>query len=54
MDEQGGSSMDVELLQQFSCMGTTDKDVLISQLQSLVGQDVPHSTATFYLDMNNW
>ena len=47
---------DVEqnLLQQFSCMGTTDHDVLISQLRKLVGDDVNDTTASFFLDMNNW
>lgn len=47
---------DVEqnLLQQFSCMGTTDRDVLISQLRKLVGEDVNETTASFFLDMNNW
>nr|CAG4646544.1 EOG090X0CQ9 [Macrothrix elegans] len=42
------------LLQQFSCMGTTDHDVLISQLRKLVGDDVNETTASFFLDMNNW
>ena len=42
------------LLQQFSCMGTTDHDVLISQLKKLVGEDVNETTASFFLDMNNW
>ena len=42
------------LLQQFSCMGTTDHDVLISQLKKLVGDDVNETTASFFLDMNNW
>jgi len=42
------------LLQQFSCMGTTDREVLISQLRKLVGDEVNESTASFFLDMNNW
>nr|CAG4650453.1 EOG090X0CQ9 [Sida crystallina] len=42
------------LLQQFSCMGTTDHEVLISQLKKLVGEDVNETTASFFLDMNNW
>ena len=42
------------LLQQFSCMGTTDHEVLISQLRKLVGDDVNETTASFFLDMNNW
>ncbi|XP_066247249.1 protein ILRUN isoform X1 [Euwallacea similis] len=53
-----GSSLDIEqsLLHQFSCMGTTDKDELIKQLQKLLGSPSPlnYSTAEFFLDMNNW
>lgn len=42
------------LLQQFSCLGTTDKDELIKQLQKLAGDNINASTASFFLDMNNW
>ncbi|XP_065352987.1 protein ILRUN [Cloeon dipterum] len=45
--------VDQDLLQQFSCMGTTDKDILISQLQKLVG-NLSQTAAAFFLDMNNW
>nr|CAG4641173.1 EOG090X0CQ9 [Eulimnadia texana] len=45
---------DQNLLQQFSCMGTTDHDVLILQLRKLIGEDVNEATASFFLDMNNW
>lgn len=52
------SSMDIEqsLLQQFSCLGTTDKDELVQQLQKLLGSPthLNYSTAAFFLDMNNW
>jgi hypothetical protein len=44
---------DQDLLQQFSCMGTTDKEILVSQLQKLVGT-ANKAAATFFLDMNNW
>lgn len=52
----GGGPIDVEqsLLQQFSCMGTTDRDELIKQLQKLLGSNLNYSTAAFFLDMNNW
>lgn len=53
-----GGSLDIEqsLLQQFSCMGTTDKDELVQQLQKLLGSPthLNYSTAAFFLDMNNW
>lgn len=50
------ANMDVEqsLLQQFSCMGTTDHDELVQQLQKLLGPQLNYSTAVFFLDMNNW
>lgn len=52
----GAPGMDVEqsLLQQFSCMGTTDHDVLVKELQNVVGSHVSYSAAAFFLDMNNW
>ncbi|KAL1491588.1 hypothetical protein ABEB36_012163 [Hypothenemus hampei] len=53
-----GSPLDIEqsLLQQFSCMGTTDKDELVQQLQKLLGSPshLNYNTAAFFLDMNNW
>ncbi|KAJ1525902.1 hypothetical protein ONE63_009091 [Megalurothrips usitatus] len=48
------NELDQTLLQQFSCMGTTDKDDLVRQLQKLVGHNMNWSTAAFFLDMNNW
>jgi len=46
--------LDCALLQQFSCMGTTDREVLISQFYKLVGDAANERDAAFYLDMNNW
>lgn len=49
------TGLDMEtLLQQFNCMGTTDKDELIQQLQKLLGSHMNYNTAEFFLDMNNW
>ncbi|KAJ9584172.1 hypothetical protein L9F63_021469 [Diploptera punctata] len=48
------NEVDQTLLQQFSCMGTTDKDELINQLQILVGHNLNEAAAAFFLDMNNW
>ncbi|KAJ8922043.1 hypothetical protein NQ315_008683 [Exocentrus adspersus] len=49
-------TIDIEqsLLQQFSCMGTTDKEELVQQLQKLLGSHLNYTTAAFFLDMNNW
>ena len=41
------------LLQQFSALGTTDKDVLVLEFQKLVGSSNP-SRCGFFLEMNNW
>lgn len=49
---QGG--IDQSLLQQFSCMGTSDKEDLISELQKIMCGKINYSTASFFLDMNNW
>lgn len=54
MDVDNNDLVDQHLLQQFSCMGTTDKDELIKQLQKLAGDSINASTASFFLDMNNW
>lgn len=52
----GGGGIDVEqsLLQQFSCMGTTDREDLIKELQRFVGNQLNYTSAAFFLDMNNW
>ncbi|KAF5294645.1 hypothetical protein FQA39_LY02777 [Lamprigera yunnana] len=50
----GGVDIEQSLLQQFSCMGTTDKDELVRQLQKLLGNQLNYSAAVFFLDMNNW
>ncbi|CAL8336249.1 unnamed protein product [Lota lota] len=51
-----GMDMDVdaELMQKFSCMGTTDKDVLISEFQRLLGFQLNPAGCAFFLDMTNW
>lgn len=49
------NDFDQHLLHQFSCLGTTDKDDLVKQLQRLLaGSQLNEATATFFLDMNNW
>lgn len=46
--------MEAGLLRQFNCMLTTDKEVLVKELQSLVGEHLNEHTARFYLEMNDW
>lgn len=48
------NEIDAQLLQQFSSMGTTDKDVLISEFQKLLGHQLNPAGCAFFLDMNNW
>lgn len=50
----GPVELEQSLLQQFSCLGTTDRDELIKQLQRLLGSSLNWETAAFFLDMNNW
>ncbi|XP_026748150.1 protein ILRUN [Galleria mellonella] len=57
MDIDGSSipgEIDQNLLLQFSCMNTTDREELVSQMQRLLGPSLNHNTATFFLDMSNW
>jgi len=42
------------LIGKFSSMGTTDKDVLVSQFCNLLGLHVDKKTCEFFLEMNNW
>ncbi|XP_055371320.1 protein ILRUN [Condylostylus longicornis] len=46
--------IDSLLLQQFSCLGTTDHEDLINQLQSLMNNQCNKDTARFFLEMSNW
>lgn len=56
MPGQGSGEIDIDqnLLLQFSCMNTTDREELIRQMQKLLGPTISHNTATFFLDMSNW
>uniref|UniRef100_A0A8C7U897 Protein ILRUN n=1 Tax=Oncorhynchus mykiss TaxID=8022 RepID=A0A8C7U897_ONCMY len=46
--------LDPELMQKFSCMGTTDKDILIAEFQRLLGFQLNPAGCAFFLDMTNW
>ncbi|KAL8178935.1 UNVERIFIED_CONTAM: hypothetical protein K2H54_057922 [Gekko kuhli] len=45
--------LDAELMQKFSCLGTTDKDVLIGEFQRLLGFQLSPAGCAFFLDMTN-
>lgn len=46
--------LEAGLLRQFNCMLTTDKEVLIKELQTLVGAHLNEHSARFYLEMTDW
>lgn len=48
------SDLDGKLLQQFSAMGTTDREVLIAEFQKFLGNSMNRDSCAFFLDMNNW
>ncbi|CAG4951284.1 unnamed protein product [Parnassius apollo] len=57
MDVDGSAipgEIDQNLLLQFSCMNTTDREELIVQMQRLLGPSLNYNTASFFLDMSNW
>ena len=43
-----------EVLAQFGCMQTQDKEELVNQMLRLVGTNMNYTTARFYLEMNQW
>ncbi|XP_022704015.1 uncharacterized protein C6orf106 homolog [Varroa jacobsoni] len=55
-EQQQPQQMDPDwggLLQEFSRMGTTDRDVLIQRMQQLA-EGLSQTESAFFLDMNNW
>ncbi|KAK4323865.1 hypothetical protein Pmani_005502 [Petrolisthes manimaculis] len=46
--------LEAGLLRQFNCMLTTDKEVLVKELQGLVGAHLNEHSARFYLEMTDW
>lgn len=47
-------TIEANLLNKFRSMGTTDKDVLISQFQDLLGVQLNPAGCAFFLDMTGW
>jgi len=48
------SDIDNELLQKLNTLGTRDKEDLVAQFQSIVGNQMTRGCCSFYLDMGNW
>ena len=48
------NELDSGLLEQFSSMGTTDKEVLITEFQKLLGNQLNPAGCEFFLEMNKW
>ena len=46
--------LEQDLLTRFSCMGTNDREVLINELQNLVGVHLSREACAFFLEMSNW
>ena len=48
--------IEANLLRQFNCLNTSDKDVLIKEMQRLLGlnTNISENAARFYLDMADW
>lgn len=46
--------IDQNLLLQFTCLGTTDRDDLVKQFIELTGNRSNEMTASFFLEMNTW
>ena len=45
---------DQDLLTRFSCMGTQDRDVLVSELHDILGSQLSREGCVFFLEMSNW
>lgn len=50
----GGGDCVGDLLSQFRCLGTTDRDVLINDLHSILGGRITRDQCVFVLEMSNW
>ena len=48
--------IEADLLRQFNCLNTSDKDVLVKEMQGLLGRNsnITENAARFYLDMADW
>jgi hypothetical protein len=53
-NQESIENLESNLINQFNCLGTTDKEELVKQLIKLVGPSLGQEGASFFLDMNNW
>lgn len=51
---EGGGDCVGDLLSQFRCLGTTDREVLIKELHSILGGTVTRDQCIFVLEMTSW
>jgi len=54
VDSKNDDDITSDLLLKFSCMNTTEKDVLVQQFRAVLGEKGINTNADFWLDMNNW
>ncbi|VDM20643.1 unnamed protein product [Hydatigera taeniaeformis] len=48
------SEIDAQLLEQFRCLGTDDRDELVKNFNHVVGENVSSGICHFFLDLANW
>ncbi|XP_028411091.1 uncharacterized protein C6orf106 homolog isoform X2 [Dendronephthya gigantea] len=48
------NEVDQDFLTRFNALGTTDRDILITELQRLLNFQLSHAGCIFFLDMTNW
>ena len=48
------TEIDQDLLSRFNALETTDRDVLIAELQRLLNFQLSQAGCVFFLDMANW
>jgi hypothetical protein len=54
MDVSSPDELLRQIERQFSNLQTNDKEVLVKQLQRIIGPGINSYAANFFLDMNNW
>ena len=48
------SVVSLSLSRRFSCLGTTDRDVLVNELHSLLGAQLSREGCEFFLEIGSW